>query len=280
MSAPAPDPITQQIVGNALASIADEMATTIFRTAHSTVVRDGMDFSAALCDRGHPRHRRRGGAAARRARGHGAAARRADARRPARPRADPHGVARRVARSAPAAGRPGGARRRGGHGARLALPRGGTYRTLAAFPAIRSGGLGADPGRPAILWLTCTLAALLLAGVLVGPLLRRTTGEQPHTRQDRRGAAARSGADLALVVLAGIALWQLRSYRTPVGSTSGGIAESTPAGRAPALVLLAGAVLALRLVPIVTHVGERLAARSRAWVSPLAVWELGGAPRA
>ena len=35
---------------NALASIADEMATTIFRTAHSTVVRDGMDFSAAVCD--------------------------------------------------------------------------------------------------------------------------------------------------------------------------------------------------------------------------------------
>lgn len=44
------DPITREIVGNALASIADEMATTIFRTAHSTVVRDGMDFSAALCD--------------------------------------------------------------------------------------------------------------------------------------------------------------------------------------------------------------------------------------
>jgi len=43
--------IEQQIVGNALASIADEMATTIFRTAHSTVVRDGMDFSAAICDR-------------------------------------------------------------------------------------------------------------------------------------------------------------------------------------------------------------------------------------
>jgi N-methylhydantoinase B len=44
------DPITQELVGNALASIADEMATTIFRTAHSTVVRDGMDFSAALCN--------------------------------------------------------------------------------------------------------------------------------------------------------------------------------------------------------------------------------------
>ncbi len=44
------DAIVQEIVGNAFASIADEMATTIFRTAHSTVVRDVMDFSAALCD--------------------------------------------------------------------------------------------------------------------------------------------------------------------------------------------------------------------------------------
>jgi 5-oxoprolinase (ATP-hydrolysing)/N-methylhydantoinase A len=44
------DAIVQEIVGSAFASIADEMATTIFRTAHSTVVRDVMDFSAALCD--------------------------------------------------------------------------------------------------------------------------------------------------------------------------------------------------------------------------------------
>ena len=42
------DVVTRQIVANALASAADEMATTIFRTAHSTVVRDAMDFSAAL----------------------------------------------------------------------------------------------------------------------------------------------------------------------------------------------------------------------------------------
>ena len=49
-AAPRVDPVTLQIVANALASIADEMATTIFRTAHSTVVRDGMDFSAAILD--------------------------------------------------------------------------------------------------------------------------------------------------------------------------------------------------------------------------------------
>ena len=42
------DPVTRQIVANSLSASADEMATTIFRTAHSTVVRDAMDFSAAL----------------------------------------------------------------------------------------------------------------------------------------------------------------------------------------------------------------------------------------
>jgi N-methylhydantoinase A/oxoprolinase/acetone carboxylase beta subunit/N-methylhydantoinase B/oxoprolinase/acetone carboxylase alpha subunit len=42
-------PIAVRLVGNALETAADEMATTIFRTAHSAVVRDAMDYSAALC---------------------------------------------------------------------------------------------------------------------------------------------------------------------------------------------------------------------------------------
>jgi 5-oxoprolinase (ATP-hydrolysing) len=42
-------PIAVRLVANALETAADEMATTIFRTAHSAVVRDAMDFSAALC---------------------------------------------------------------------------------------------------------------------------------------------------------------------------------------------------------------------------------------
>ena len=44
-----PDAILRPILANALATVADEMATTIFRTAHSAVVRDAMDYSAALC---------------------------------------------------------------------------------------------------------------------------------------------------------------------------------------------------------------------------------------
>lgn len=44
------DSILFEVVKNALVSVADEMAITIVRTAHSQVVRDNMDFSTAICD--------------------------------------------------------------------------------------------------------------------------------------------------------------------------------------------------------------------------------------
>jgi N-methylhydantoinase B len=45
------DPITFEVVKNALSSTADEMALIIMRSAYSPVVRDSMDYSTALCDR-------------------------------------------------------------------------------------------------------------------------------------------------------------------------------------------------------------------------------------
>src|SRR3984893_14902635 len=44
------DPIHFELIRNSLGSIADEMALTIVRTSHSSVVKDNMDFSTALCD--------------------------------------------------------------------------------------------------------------------------------------------------------------------------------------------------------------------------------------
>ncbi len=48
---PNTDPITMEVVRNALSSIADEMALVIMRTAYSSIVRDSMDYSTGLCDR-------------------------------------------------------------------------------------------------------------------------------------------------------------------------------------------------------------------------------------
>jgi N-methylhydantoinase B len=44
------DPITFEVIKNALAATADEMALIVMRSAYSPVVRDTMDYSTALCD--------------------------------------------------------------------------------------------------------------------------------------------------------------------------------------------------------------------------------------
>jgi len=44
------DPITLAVIKNALDSIVDEVAYTVLRTARSEIVKDVMDFSAAICD--------------------------------------------------------------------------------------------------------------------------------------------------------------------------------------------------------------------------------------
>ena len=45
------DPVTLEVIQNALGSIVDEMALTIMRTAYSGIVKDALDYSTAFCDR-------------------------------------------------------------------------------------------------------------------------------------------------------------------------------------------------------------------------------------
>lgn len=44
------NPITREIIQNALAAAADEMALALYRTAYSTIVRDCLDYSTSLCN--------------------------------------------------------------------------------------------------------------------------------------------------------------------------------------------------------------------------------------
>ena len=44
------DPITFEVVNNALIGVADQMAATILRTSYSTVVREMLDYSTAVFD--------------------------------------------------------------------------------------------------------------------------------------------------------------------------------------------------------------------------------------
>ena len=48
--APPGDPITFAVIKNAMDAIVDEVAYTVIRTARSEIVKDVMDYSAAICD--------------------------------------------------------------------------------------------------------------------------------------------------------------------------------------------------------------------------------------
>ena len=50
MSRPAISPFLLEIIKNALDTIADELALIVMRTAYSSIVRDAMDYSTAICD--------------------------------------------------------------------------------------------------------------------------------------------------------------------------------------------------------------------------------------
>ncbi|WP_344446990.1 ABC transporter permease, partial [Kitasatospora nipponensis] len=123
-----------------------------------------------------------------------------------------------------------------------------------------------------------------------GAALQRRTGSAVQRRSGRRqavaSAAARSGADLALVALAVLGYLQLSQHGS--GQAGGGALSPDAQGHlgldpvlvaAPTLPLGAGTVLALRLLPLAAKAGERLAARGRALPAALAGWQFARRPR-
>lgn len=117
-----------------------------------------------------------------------------------------------------------------------------------------------------------TLPALASGADLAG--IRAVLG-----RPVARTLAQRLGIDLALVVVAALAIWQLRDYGAPLTRTAGGVLGLDPLlVAAPALGLVAGAVLATRVVPRLGEIGERVLGRGRGLVSPLGARQIARRP--
>jgi hypothetical protein len=100
-------------------------------------------------------------------------------------------------------------------------------------------------------------------------------------RQAGRTLPQRLGIDLALVAvaIAIVAIWQLRLYGAPLTRNARGVLGVDPLlVAAPAIGLLGGAVLALRIVPRVAELGERVLERRRGLVGPLGGRQLARRP--
>jgi hypothetical protein len=149
-------------------------------------------------------------------------------------------------------------------------------------PAFLGGGAGAM-GSPAGTWFDATAAALVVTVIAVAALLGPVLGARPAmteawVRRGRQAAivrAIRAGADIALIVLAILAGWQLRRYSAGSGSDS---TIDPVLAFAPALALAGGTVVTLRLLPAAARAGDRLAGRGRRLTAPLAGWQVSRQP--
>ncbi|HYK30706.1 MAG TPA: FtsX-like permease family protein [Streptosporangiaceae bacterium] len=128
-------------------------------------------------------------------------------------------------------------------------------------------------------WLAATLVGAGFVAVIALPWLRRP--ESPLLRRARRGrqrsiaAAVYARADLAVVVLAGGAVWQLIHSAGPVSSGLDGTLSADPIlVIAPVLALAGGALLTLRALPLAARLGDKLASRGRGLIVPVAAWQL------
>ncbi|XVV09875.1 FtsX-like permease family protein [Actinoplanes sp. CA-131856] len=139
----------------------------------------------------------------------------------------------------------------------------GLHALLTHLPPLSGAGLAADPGVSPAQLLAVGAGVLLLAALLVGLAIRPAAGA--GDRRGRRELLARSGADVLLAALAAVGWWQLRAQPPDAGSRADVVRVL-----APALLLTAGAALALRLLPPVLRYAEHLADRSRGLVLPLA----------
>jgi FtsX-like permease family len=147
---------------------------------------------------------------------------------------------------------------------------------LVRAGSLRAAGLSL-PGFPASAWLAAALVVALCLVVMVWPALRPGapgTVRVRHGRQAAVAGVARSGADIALVALALIAVRELRAYSAVARLRSGGLGFDPVLAAAPALALAAVSLILLRLLPVVARAMERLIARSRHLGGALASWEI------
>ncbi|GAA3092983.1 FtsX-like permease family protein [Streptosporangium carneum] len=167
----------------------------------------------------------------------------------------------------------------------LALP---LLRAVNAIPWTGTSGtpieVGAGQGVYPAAYAVSAAVALGCAVLMTLPALggaRRTyvTEQATRGRGERYGLLQRAGADVVLLGVAALAVWQLRHYGAPVTATAGGELGIDPlivAG--PAVALLCGGLIGLRFVPPVSRIAERLTSRRVDLAPALGAWQVSRRP--
>ncbi|MET9499015.1 FtsX-like permease family protein [Streptomyces sp. NPDC006552] len=156
-------------------------------------------------------------------------------------------------------------------------------RLVASQGALSRIGLrlsGDTAGASGAVWLVGAAVAVGCALAVTVPAL--TARDPGQGRARSLPAPLRAGADVGLLIVAGVAYWQLDRQTGGAGAISagrgGGFGIDPLLVVAPALALLAGTVLTLRLLPPVARLAERRAASGRGLTAALAGWQFSRRP--
>ncbi|WP_322985196.1 FtsX-like permease family protein [Streptomyces sp. S584] len=157
-------------------------------------------------------------------------------------------------------------------------------RLLASRSELGRIGLRLDGGADGTVWLVAGAVALVCALAVVAPALAEGAGGRRGARSAALPTPVRAGADIGLLLIAGVAYWQLDRQTGASGSgalsgdRSGELGIDPLLVAAPALALLAGTVLTLRLLPPAARLAERRAAGGRGLSAALAGWQFSRRP--
>jgi hypothetical protein len=140
-----------------------------------------------------------------------------------------------------------------------------------------------DPAVTLDAYVAAGVAALVCLVALTVPAIRTErslSGVQGReARGERTSLGQRLGLDIALLAVTGVGLWQLRHYGAPLTRSVQGTLGLDPLLVAtPAIGLLAGAIVALRIVPLLAQLAEGVTIRARGLVPSLGARQLARRP--
>ncbi|WP_055586694.1 FtsX-like permease family protein [Peterkaempfera griseoplana] len=151
-----------------------------------------------------------------------------------------------------------------------------------AAPAGGPAGLpGPGLGQSTAGWTAGAAVAGVAAAIVLLRAVRAALPAQVAAAAGRQAAVTgmvRAGADVALLGLAAVALWQAANTGLATDGTDGGTSVVLITACAPALAVAAGAALCGRLVTGAALLSERFGARARTLPARLAAWELARTP--
>lgn len=156
-------------------------------------------------------------------------------------------------------------------------------RALNRFGPLASIGLTIDPSPNSTAYGLAAASALLALVTLTLPAFRAARAypdpEGKARRQSGQSTTQRLGIDLVLVALLVIAIWQLEQLGPQMSATVRGRFGVDPLlVVAPVLGLAAGVILAMRVVPRLARLSERVVGSRVPVVPALALWQVARRP--